>query len=114
MVVRFCIAYIPTPGPPSPPELTLQPLSPTLLTLTMEQPFSWQKYPILTYTIAILHMAPYTITNDSLVDGRYTRNITRERSDECEMVKVTATATNPIGESEPFTVQGGFPLGKLL
>ena len=90
--------------------------STTELEVSWDEPFTWDQFPVLNYTI--------TVYNDSGPSGRapHTYTVTEPSKlftleaemTSCPVLSFRVSATNEIGESRNGNVSGGFPVGEIL
>ena len=103
--------------PPNLPNPTLTTLNETALQVSWTEPFSWEGFPVLNYTLNIRNM-----TSSSLIDTIVTSDTGVNSFEhvftvgsvlsECHTISVEVTASNSVGESSPGVANGGFPIGK--
>ncbi len=104
-----------TAGPPLPPVPVLEELNATTLRLWWEEPFTWSKFPILSYTVSVRNSSSGTIIANTTTEARrrevlFTNTI--GISKKCWELSFLVKAASAVGESKATSVLGGFPISK--
>ena len=103
-------------GPPLPPSLSLSLLNSTAVQVSWEKPFTWSGVAdIISYTIRIYNTKTKTWQNQTVLPLANTLVITKDGSivQQCEEMVFEVSATNAVGEGQPSSISGGFPIGNV-
>ena len=100
-----------TTGRPLAPRPELYVLSTTELQLSWEEPFTWQPFPILDYSITVHNTTdqtstPYTVTEPGKLLTQEAETMV------CSELLIEVSARSEEGASPVGTVSGGFPVGE--
>ena len=113
MVLEFQYSSI-SPGPPLPPQPHVDVMSTTELKVSWEEPFTFEPFPILDYTV--------TVYTSSEPDDIHTYNVTDQstllrldtETATCSLLTFEVTARNAIERSKRGKTSGGFPVGEFM
>ena len=101
-------------GPPLPPHPRLNVLSATELRVLWDEPFTWDGFPILDYTVTVYNTSVSATTplhTYTVTDLRQHMTIDTEMTN-CSLLTFNVSARNDIGTSKRGMTSGGFPVGK--
>lgn len=103
-------------GPPLPPHPRLSVISPTQLEVSWDEPFTWDQFPVLNYTITVYSDSetaggsPHTLYTGTKLSKLIKRDWWESIS--CPLLRFGVSASNEIGVSQDGNVSGGFPAGQ--
>ena len=112
-MITICPSTI-LPGSPLPPYPQVEVMSTTELKVTWEEPFTFESFPILDYSITVYNSSEpnesYTYT---VIDRSKLITIDSETTT-CSLLIFNVTARNEIERSRIETTSGGFPVGEFM
>jgi hypothetical protein len=111
----FCYYHYPAVGPPLPPDPVLVTLCASRLEIRWEIPYSPDNYTVESYNIEVVNETSGDVLVSVMQQNETSHGIALEEVEQlmsCHLLKVSVTAVSFVGESEPGSVTGGFPIGE--
>ena len=99
-------------GPPLAPSLQLNVLSTTQLQISWSEPFTWEEFPILDYTITVYNTSDQRITSSTVIDQTMFYITQDIEMMVCSELQIDVSARSQVGRGSVESVTGGFPVGE--
>ena len=105
-----------SPGVPFPVEPVFSVVNVSTIKVEWEAPFSWDDFPITSYTVRVTNKTSQELLVDDQVLGpdALSYSLTQTALPSCTDLNFSVSVSNSVGTSSPGITQGAFPFRKLI